>query len=67
MKEMKESVSISYLHQLKVLRDMLDAKQKELAEISRISAEQKHEMEDLNDRLSASMQSCTEANEIMKR
>ncbi|KAH9788245.1 FHA domain-containing protein [Citrus sinensis] len=66
MKEMKESVSISYLHQLKVLRDMLDAKQKELAEISRISAEQKHEMEDLNDRLSASMQSCTEANEIMK-
>ncbi|KAH9788237.1 FHA domain-containing protein [Citrus sinensis] len=66
MKEMKESVSISYLHQLKVLRNMLDAKQKELAEISRISAEQKHEMEDLNDRLSASMQSCTEANEIMK-
>lgn len=67
MKEMKESVSISYLDQLKVLRDMLDAKQKELAEISRISAEQKHEMEDVNDRLSASMQSCTEANEIMKR
>lgn len=64
---MKESVSISYLDQLKALRDMLDAKQKELAEISRISAEQKHEMEDLNDRLSASMQSCTEANEIMKR
>lgn len=67
MKEMKESVSISYLDQLKALRDMLDAKQKELAEISRISAEQKHEMGDLNDRLSASMQSCTEANEIMKR
>lgn len=64
---MKESVSISYLDQLKALRDMLDAKQKELAEISRISAEQKHEMGDLNDRLSASMQSCTEANEIMKR
>lgn len=67
MKEMKESVAVSYLDQLKALRDMLDAKQKELEEISRMSAEQKHEMEDLNERLSTSIQSCTEANEIMKR
>lgn len=67
MKEIKESVTKSYLDQLKTLHDMLDAKQKELAEVNRISAEQKHAIEDLNERLSASMQSCTEANEIMKR
>ncbi|KAJ4727100.1 SMAD/FHA domain-containing protein, putative isoform 1 [Melia azedarach] len=66
MKEIKESVTKSYLDQLKTLHDMLDAKQKELAEVNRISAEQKHAIEDLNERLSASMQSCTEANEIMK-
>lgn len=46
---------------------MLEASQKELTEVLRISAEQKHAMEDLNERLSASKQSCTEANEIMNR
>ncbi|KAK8268841.1 hypothetical protein V6Z12_D11G092400 [Gossypium hirsutum] len=40
--------------------------QKELVEVNRISAEQKHAIEDLNERLSASLQSCTEANERMK-
>jgi uncharacterized coiled-coil protein SlyX len=46
---------------------MLDAKQKELVEVNRISAEQKHVLEDLNERLTASRQSCNEANEVMKR
>lgn len=67
MKEMKDLVTKSYLDQLKELQHVLDIKQKELVDVSRISAEQKHAIEDLNERLSASMQSCTEANEIMKR
>ena len=46
---------------------MVDLKQKELEEVSRVSAEQKHAMEDLNERLSASMQSCAEANAIISR
>ncbi|XWS45957.1 hypothetical protein CRYUN_Cryun14cG0023800 [Craigia yunnanensis] len=65
-KEIKESVAKSYLDQLKELKNLLDVKQKELVEVNRISAEQKHAIEDLNERLSASMQSCTEANERMK-
>ncbi|KAF3439964.1 hypothetical protein FNV43_RR18242 [Rhamnella rubrinervis] len=62
---LKESISKSYLDQLKESHKMLEVSQKELTEILRISAEQKHAMEDLNERLSASKQSCTEANEIM--
>lgn len=46
---------------------MVDLKQKELGEINRVSAEQKHIMEDLSERLNASMQSCTEANDIISR
>ncbi|PON35220.1 TSC-22 / Dip / Bun [Parasponia andersonii] len=65
MKEMKESISKSYADQLKELRHMLEVKQNELADINRISVEQKHAMEDLNERLSASVQSCNEANDIM--
>ncbi|KAJ6722777.1 SMAD/FHA DOMAIN-CONTAINING PROTEIN [Salix koriyanagi] len=66
IKEMKESVAKLYLDHIKELQDMLDAKQKELVEVHRISAEQKHFLEDLNERLTASRQSCNEANEIMK-
>ncbi|KAL5571986.1 hypothetical protein UlMin_021583 [Ulmus minor] len=65
MKEMKELTSKSYLDQLKELHHMLEVKQNELVEVNRMSAEQRHAMEDLNERLSASMQSCNEANEIM--
>lgn len=64
---MKESVAKSYLDHIKELENMLDAKQKELVEVNRISAEQKHVLEDLNERLTASRQSCNEANEVMKR
>ncbi|XP_057807426.1 uncharacterized protein LOC131022064 isoform X2 [Salvia miltiorrhiza] len=65
VKELKESVSKSFQDQLSQLNQFLESKDKELAELSRISAEQKHGIEDLNERLSASMQSCTEANEII--
>ncbi|KAL1543442.1 myosin heavy chain, non-muscle-like isoform X4 [Salvia divinorum] len=65
MKELNESVSKSFQDQLSQLNQFLESKDKELAELSRISAEQKHGIEDLNERLSASMQSCTEANEII--
>ena len=64
---MKESVAKLYLDHIKELQDMLDAKQKELVEVHKISGEQKHVVEDLNERLTASRQSCNEANEIMKR
>ncbi|XP_011034583.1 PREDICTED: trichohyalin isoform X2 [Populus euphratica] len=66
IKEMKESVAKSYLDHIKELQNMLDAKQKELVEVNRISAEQKHVLEDLNERLTASRLSCNEANEVMK-
>ncbi|XVF79916.1 hypothetical protein PTKIN_Ptkin15bG0028900 [Pterospermum kingtungense] len=66
IKEIKESVANSYLDQLKELKDLLDVKQRELVEVNGISAEQKHAIEDLNERLNASMQSFTEANERMK-
>ncbi|TYH38653.1 hypothetical protein ES332_D12G124600v1 [Gossypium tomentosum] len=63
IKEIKESVANSYLDQIKEMKILLDVKQKELIEVNRVSAEQKHAIEDLNERFSASMQSCTEANE----
>ncbi|XP_056173700.1 uncharacterized protein LOC115689162 isoform X2 [Syzygium oleosum] len=65
MKEVKASISRSYLEQVKELQDMVDTKKKELLEMHKSSAEQKHVIEDLNERLSASLQSCAEANEIM--
>lgn len=67
IKDLKESISNSYRHQIKELKDMLDRKQKELVELSKLSYEQKQGMEDLNARLGASVQSCREADEIMKR
>ncbi|PHU29173.1 hypothetical protein BC332_01266 [Capsicum chinense] len=65
MKELRESVSKSYLEQLKEVQQLLEAKEKELVDSSRISSEQKHALEDLNERLNASEQSCVEANEII--
>ncbi|XP_028776820.1 myosin-11 isoform X2 [Neltuma alba] len=65
LKSVRESVEKSYLDQLKELQQMVDLKQKEVGEINRVSAEQKHAVEDLNERLNASMQSCNEANAII--
>ncbi|XP_043716476.1 myosin-11 isoform X2 [Telopea speciosissima] len=65
MKELKESVSQSFLDQIKELRNMLEVKQKELAEGNSQLAEKQHAMEDLNERLNASMQSRRDADEII--
>lgn len=67
MKELKESVSQSYHDRLKELQHLLEVKQKELEEVNRVLAEQKHGMENLSERLNASTQSCSEANEIITR
>ncbi|KAK7294950.1 hypothetical protein RJT34_17850 [Clitoria ternatea] len=65
LKSVKESVAKSYLDQLKELQQMVDQKQKELGDLNRASSEQKHALEDLNERLNASTQSCAEANAII--
>ncbi|XP_058102448.1 uncharacterized protein LOC131246384 isoform X2 [Magnolia sinica] len=65
VKELKESVSLSYLDKIKELQHELEVKQKELAEVSTISAERQHAVEDLNERLSASIQSRVDADEII--
>lgn len=67
MKELRESVSKSYNDQLNELNESLEVTKKELTEINKSSAEQKHAIEDLNERLSAALQSRTDADEIMKR
>lgn len=67
LKELKESVSQSYHDQLKELQHFLEVKQKELEEVNRVLAEQKQGMENLSERLNASNQSCSEANEIIIR
>ncbi|MED6184554.1 hypothetical protein PIB30_048450 [Stylosanthes scabra] len=65
LKSVKESVAKGYLDQLKELQLVVDLKHKELGEANKASAEQKHALEDLNERLSAYMQSCAEANAII--
>ncbi|XP_065859446.1 uncharacterized protein [Euphorbia lathyris] len=66
IRDMKQSVERLYDDQLKELRQMLDIKVKELMKVVRTSSEQKHTMEELNERLNASRQSCAEANEALK-
>ncbi|XLU54410.1 hypothetical protein S245_049058, partial [Arachis hypogaea] len=61
----KKSVAKCYLDQLKELQQSVDLKYKELGDVNRVTAEQKYAIEDLNKRLSASMQSCAEANAII--
>ncbi|XP_071716551.1 uncharacterized protein [Rutidosis leptorrhynchoides] len=65
-KNLKESITNTYIDELKEMRTMFEAKQRELDEVNKTSSEQKHAMVDLKERLDASMQSCTEANEIMR-
>lgn len=66
IKEAKETVAKSYIDQLSEFQNLLDVNEKELVEVNKTLAEQKHAAEDLNERLSASTQSCAEANEIIK-
>ncbi|PIA49908.1 hypothetical protein AQUCO_01300561v1 [Aquilegia coerulea] len=65
LKELKETISQSYLDEMKELRHKLEVKQNELVQINAISAERQQAIVDLNERLSASMQSRTEADEII--
>lgn len=65
-KNLKESISKIYVDKLKEMHNLFEAKQKELDEFNKINSEQKHAMVDLNERLKASMQSCIEADEIMR-
>lgn len=67
MKKLKESISKSFEDQLTKMQQLIDDEQKELGEVQRISSEQKHVIEDLQERLSATAQSCNEANEIINR
>ncbi|KAI3693299.1 hypothetical protein L6452_33133 [Arctium lappa] len=64
-KNLKESISKTYVDELKEARNLFEAKQKELVEVNKITSEQKHAMVDLNERLDASLQSFNEANEII--
>lgn len=64
---MKESISESFVGQLKELQQLVEAKEKQLMNSNRISTDQKHALDDLNERLDASMQSCVEANEVICR
>ncbi|RID61351.1 hypothetical protein BRARA_E00508 [Brassica rapa] len=66
IKQMKESVSKSFQNELTELRELIDTRQKELAQVNKVSAEQKHSIDDLGERLSGSLQSLSEANEIIK-
>ncbi|XP_076919701.1 uncharacterized protein LOC143580611 [Bidens hawaiensis] len=65
-KNLKESISKTYVDELQEIRNQFEAKQKELVEVNKLNSEQKHAMVDLNERLNASIQSCTEANEIVR-
>ncbi|KAF1868294.1 hypothetical protein Lal_00000687 [Lupinus albus] len=65
LKSVKEATEKCYFDQVKELQVMVDLKQKELVGVNKVSAEQKCAMEDLNERLSASIQSCAEANDII--
>lgn len=67
IKQIKESITKSFDNELIELRDLIDTKQKELAQVNRVLAEQKHSIDDLGERLSTSLQSLCEANEIIKR
>ncbi|KAG2326270.1 hypothetical protein Bca52824_008998 [Brassica carinata] len=66
IKQMKESITESFQNDLIELRELVDTRQKELAQVNKVSAEQKHSIDDLGERLSGCLQSLSEANEIIK-
>ncbi|CAL9093066.1 unnamed protein product [Musa textilis] len=66
LKELKEMVSNSFLDQIKELQSALDEKQKEMGSLNAVSAELRSSVKDLNERLSASMQSRVDADEIIQ-
>lgn len=67
MKGLKEMVSNSFLDQIKELQKVLDEKQKELDMLNTLSAELRNSVKDLSERLSSSVQSRVDADEIIQR
>lgn len=60
-------VSNSFLDQIKELQSVLDEKQTEIGSLNALSAELRSSVKDLNERLSAYMQSRVDADEIIQR
>lgn len=67
MKSAKESITKCFHDQIEGLQQTVDLKQKELGDVNKAFAEQKHALADLNERLSSSMQLCAESNELISR
>ncbi|KAL5058414.1 hypothetical protein RYX36_030018 [Vicia faba] len=65
LKSTKESVTKCYLDRIEGLQQTVDLKLKELGDVNKAFAEQKHALEDLKERLGSSMQSCAESNELI--
>ncbi|KAH9316932.1 hypothetical protein KI387_018701, partial [Taxus chinensis] len=66
LKELQESISASFLEQIKELRLELATKEKEVEETTCLSIQRQSCIEDLNQRLSAASQSRTDAEEIIQ-
>ncbi|KAK8954042.1 hypothetical protein KSP39_PZI002786 [Platanthera zijinensis] len=65
LKEQKEALSNSYQDRIKDLLNLVDAKQKELDDTNATSAELQNSIKDLNERHNASLQSRSDADEII--
>ncbi|KAK8968516.1 hypothetical protein KSP40_PGU004419 [Platanthera guangdongensis] len=65
LKEQKEALSNSYQDRIKDLLNLVDAKQKELDDTNATSAELQNSIKDFNERLNASLQSRSDADEII--
>ncbi|XP_022147057.1 kinesin-like protein KIF15 isoform X2 [Momordica charantia] len=65
VKKVRESVSKLYDDEIAKYQQSTDRDQRELGEAARLASEQKHSIEDLQERLSATAQSCKEANEVI--
>ncbi|KAJ4803587.1 SMAD/FHA domain-containing family protein [Rhynchospora pubera] len=65
IKELKETISGSFVKQMKELEHALGKKHKELDLLKTVRLELESSIKDLNERLSASKQSCADADEII--
>ncbi|CAN6466510.1 unnamed protein product [Victoria cruziana] len=65
LKELKESISLSYADQVKHVHSLLEAKEKEFDKLSVLAEERKSSIDDISERLTASIQSRTDADGII--
>ncbi|KAJ3690418.1 hypothetical protein LUZ61_019582 [Rhynchospora tenuis] len=65
IKKLKETISSSFVKQIKELEHALGEKHKELDLLNTVRLELESSIKDLNERLSASKQSCADADEII--